>query len=73
VKTNSARQKLNSNWKILGIFSSISLFAVSLTPDFSPVDGWQTKPSRFNGLARGETVETVLGPHRIEHPAEAGC
>jgi hypothetical protein len=52
---------------------SISLFAVSLTPGFSPVDGRQAKPSRFNGLARGETVETVLVPHRAGPPAEAGC
>jgi hypothetical protein len=48
-------------------------FSVSLTPGFSPVAGQQAKPSRFNGLARGKTVETVLGSRRTGHPAEAGC
>jgi hypothetical protein len=51
----------------------ISLFGVSLTPGFSPAGGRQAEPSRFNGLARGKTIETVLVPFLARHPAKAGC
>jgi hypothetical protein len=39
--------------------------AILLTPGFSPVGAGQIKPSRFNGLAGGETVETVLSCERL--------